>query len=76
MLINSLRQESIEQVLAKLTFREADILRKRYGLNDGECKTLETIGREYDLTRERVRQIQNKSLKRLRKLYIGSLIGE
>ena len=73
MLINSL---TIEQVLAKLTFREADILRKRYGLNDGECQSLASIGTGYKLTRERVRQIHDKSLERLRRLYIPSLISK
>ena len=75
-LINSLRQESIEEALANIPPRQADILRQRHGLNDGDCKSLEAIGKQYNLTRERVRQLQNKALAELRNPYIRSLISE
>ena len=54
--------------LSKLHPREEDILRLRYGLNDGHEYTLEEVGRKYDLTRERIRQIEGKALQHLRDL--------
>jgi RNA polymerase primary sigma factor len=60
-----LRQE-MEQVLNTLTPREARILRLRFGLHDGHTYTLKEIGRKFGLTRERIRQIEQKALRRLR----------
>lgn len=59
----------LRRLLGLLGDKEADILRKRFGLHDGEPRTCEEIGREYGLTRERVRQIQDKALRRLRSRY-------
>ena len=62
---NMLR-EKINQVLETLSPREARILRLRFGLENGRCYTLEEIGRKFGLTRERIRQIEGKALRRLR----------
>jgi len=59
-------REKIEEVLAALTPREARILRLRFGLQDGQSRTLEEVGQRFGLTRERIRQIEGKALKRLR----------
>jgi RNA polymerase primary sigma factor len=56
----------MEQVLATLTPREARILRLRFGLVDGRSYTLEEVGQKFGLTRERIRQIEGKALRRLR----------
>lgn len=65
LLTDSLRKE-IERVLSTLTYREANILRLYFGLNTKYQYTLEEIGEEFNLTRERVRQIKEKALKRLK----------
>lgn len=62
---DSLRKE-IERVLSTLTFREANIIRLYFGLNGKHPHTLEEIGEEFNLTRERVRQIKEKAIKRLK----------
>ncbi len=62
---NALR-DSLLNVLDSLTEREKNILIDRYGLDDGKFKTLEVIGKKYNITRERVRQIESKALRRLR----------
>jgi RNA polymerase primary sigma factor len=62
----SLLAERMEQVLATLTPREARILRLRFGLQDGRAYTLKEVGAKFDLTRERIRQIERKALRRLR----------
>ena len=62
---DSLRKE-IERVLSTLTFREANIIRLYFGLNGKHTHTLEEIGEEFNLTRERVRQIKEKAIKRLK----------
>jgi len=59
----------VSKLLDGLSPREADILRSRFGLEDGEPHTCEEIGQRYGLTRERVRQIQDKALRRLRKSF-------
>ena len=58
-------KEVIDKCLKQLTPREEDIIRLRYGLYDGRSHTLEEIGKQFDVTRERIRQIQVKALKRL-----------
>ena len=78
LLNDSLRKE-IERALSTLTFREANIIRLYYGLNGKHAHTLEEIGEEFNLTRERVRQIKEKAIKRLKnvtrcknlKVYLG-----
>ena len=62
----TLLHEQLEEVLETLTEREERILRLRYGLDDGCKRTLEEIGQEFNVTRERVRQIEAKALKKLR----------
>ena len=53
-------------VLNSLTPREAKVLRLRYGLDDGKARTLEEVGKEFNVTRERIRQIEAKALRKLR----------
>ena len=62
----TLLREDLEGVLATLSPRERDVLRLRYGIDDGRMKTLEEIGQIYDETRERIRQIEAKALRKLR----------
>jgi len=61
-----LLKEKVEEVLTTLTPREARILRLRFGLQDGRSYTLEEVGQKFGLTRERIRQIEGKALRRLR----------
>lgn len=62
----SLLREQIEQVLCTLTDRERRVLKLRFGLDDGRPRTLEEVGKEFDVTRERIRQIEAKALRKLR----------
>ena len=62
----NLLQEKVEEVLSTLSPREACILRMRFGLPNGHAHTLEQVGRKFGLTRERIRQIEGKALRRLR----------
>ena len=62
----NLLREKVEEVLATLTPREARILRLRFGLQNGRSYTLEEVGQKFGLTRERIRQIEGKALRRLR----------
>lgn len=59
-------RESVEDVLGSLTERERDVLRLRFGLDDGRSRTLEEVGHEFNVTRERIRQIEAKALRKLR----------
>jgi RNA polymerase primary sigma factor len=59
-------QDQLEQVLDKLTIREQRIIQLRFGLTDGHPRTLEEVGREFGVTRERIRQIESKTLAKLR----------
>ena len=63
---NSLLKDKIDEVLKELTDREERVLRLRYGLDDGRTHTLEEVGKEFNVTRERIRQIEAKALKKLR----------
>jgi len=63
---NLILREKIEHALAKLTERERDVLKMRFGLDDGCSRTLEEVGRHFNVTRERIRQIEAKALKKLR----------
>ena len=58
--------QQLTELLGQLTGREADIMRFRYGLTDGQAHTLEQTGKKFGLTRERIRQIENDSMRRLR----------
>lgn len=58
--------QQMEELMKQLTIREANILRYRYGILDGRAHTLEETGREFNLTRERIRQIEKDAMKRLR----------
>lgn len=62
----SMKKERIDEVLNQLTDREARVIRLRYGLEDGRTHTLEEVGKEFNVTRERIRQIEAKALKKLR----------
>ena len=59
-------REQIKEVLHTLTPREEHVLKLRYGLNDGRTHTLEEVGKEFNITRERIRQIEAKALRKLR----------
>ena len=59
-------REQLEAVLATLTPREEQVLRMRFGLTDGKAHTLEEVGKAFDVTRERIRQIESKALRKLR----------
>ncbi|MDU3456092.1 sigma-70 family RNA polymerase sigma factor, partial [Peptostreptococcus sp.] len=62
----SLLKEQIEEVLNTLNDREQKVLKLRFGLEDGRARTLEEVGKEFDVTRERIRQIEAKALRKLR----------
>lgn len=62
----TLLREQLDEVLETLTDRERQVLRLRFGLDDGRARTLEEVGREFHVTRERIRQIEAKALRKLR----------
>ena len=62
----SLLKEQLIHVLDTLTPREEKVLRLRYGIDDGKPRTLEEVGKEFNVTRERIRQIEAKALRKLR----------
>ncbi|MDJ1177140.1 RNA polymerase sigma factor RpoD [Roseofilum capinflatum] len=72
----SLLREDLEGVLGTLSPRERDVLRLRYGLDDGRMKTLEEIGQIFNVTRERIRQIEAKALRKLRHPNRNSILRE
>ena len=59
-------KETLEDVLCDLTDREGRVIKLRFGIEDGVPKTLEEVGRLYNVTRERIRQIEAKALEKLR----------
>ena len=65
---DALRRENITRVLASLPRREREVLELRYGIVGGRARTLEEVGRAFNITRERVRQIENRTLKKLQTL--------
>jgi len=71
-----LLREDLESVLSTLSPRERDVLRLRYGLDDGRMKTLEEIGQIFTVTRERIRQIEAKALRKLRHPNRNSVLKE
>ena len=62
----TLLREQLEEVMETLTEREQKVIRLRYGLGDGRPRTLEEVGKEFHVTRERIRQIEAKALRKLR----------
>jgi len=62
----SMLKEQLVEVLNTLTEREQKVLKLRFGLEDGRARTLEEVGKEFDVTRERIRQIEAKALRKLR----------
>ena len=62
----TLLKEQLDEVLGTLTEREQKVLRLRFGMDDGRARTLEEVGKEFDVTRERIRQIEAKALRKLR----------
>jgi RNA polymerase primary sigma factor len=72
----TLLREDLENVLDTLSPRERDVLRLRYGLDDGRMKTLEEIGQIFNVTRERIRQIEAKALRKLRHPNRNSILKE
>ena len=63
---HTLLKEQLSTVLGSLTPREEKVLRLRFGLEDGRPRTLEEVGHEFEVTRERIRQIEAKALRKLR----------
>jgi len=63
---NALLAEALKEILDTLTEREADVLRMRFGMYDGRTHTLEEVGQLFGVTRERIRQIENKAIRKLR----------
>ena len=57
---------AVEEALAELSEREQEVVKMRFGLVDGQAKTLEEVGKEFGVTRERIRQIEAKTLAKLR----------
>ena len=64
--LKTITNEDIDSVLKTLSPREEQVIRLRFGLHDGRCHTLEEVGMEFDVTRERIRQIEAKALRKLR----------
>lgn len=65
---NKMLRDQLSQVLSKLTPREEMVMRLRYGLDDGHPRTLEEVGKEFNVTRERIRQIESKALRKLHRI--------
>ena len=63
---NALLAEALKEILDTLTDREAEVLRMRFGMYDGRTHTLEEVGQSFGVTRERIRQIENKAIRKLR----------
>ena len=63
---HTLLKEQLNEVLNTLTDREAKVLKLRFGLEDGKARTLEEVGQRFEVTRERIRQIEAKALRKLR----------
>ncbi len=72
----ALRRENIRRVLACLPRREREVIEMRYGISGGRARTLEEVGQAFNITRERVRQIENRTLKKLQTLPDAQLLRE
>ncbi len=68
---NQFLREELDQVMSTLSEREQKILRMRFGLDDGRSKTLEEVGKECNVTRERIRQIESKAIKKLNRQFLA-----
>ena len=64
--MHGLLREDLEEVMSSLSEREKVVLKMRFGLEDGHPRTLEEVGREFHVTRERIRQIEAKALRKLK----------
>jgi RNA polymerase primary sigma factor len=73
---HALLRDDLEHVINSLTPRERDVVRMRYGLDDGRTKTLEEIGRVFSVTKERVRQIESKALRKLRHPFRSAILRD
>jgi RNA polymerase primary sigma factor len=67
---------AVREALGHLSEREQEVVRLRFGLDDGKIRTLEEVGREFGVTRERVRQIESKTLAKLRRLGVEHLLRD
>ena len=74
--INEVLKDDISLVLQTLTEREAEVLKLRFGLVDGTCRTLEEVGNIFNVTRERIRQIEAKALRKLRHPFVLKKLKE
>ena len=72
----TLRKETLRKILASLAPRERRVLELRYGLDGQHPRTLDEVGRTFNVTRERIRQIENQSLKKLRALAEAAKLRE
>jgi RNA polymerase primary sigma factor len=72
----TLRRETLERILHKLSMRERQVLILRYGLDGKHPRTLDEVGRTFNVTRERIRQIENQTLKKLRALADAQILRE
>ena len=72
----AMRRENVPRVLACLPARERGVIEMRYGITGGRSRTLEEVGRAFNITRERVRQIENRTLKKLQTLPEAQLLRE
>jgi RNA polymerase primary sigma factor len=72
----TLRKETLEKILSQLSQRERRVLELRYGLNGEHPRTLDEVGRAFNVTRERIRQIENQSLKKLRALAVSQKLRD
>ena len=74
--MKQLMKQDVEGVLCTLNPREREVLRLRFGLDDGRAKTLEEIGNIFKVTRERIRQIEAKAMRKLRQPSRNSVLRE
>ena len=72
----TLRKETLRKILGTLSSRERQVLELRYGLDGQHPRTLDEVGRTFNVTRERIRQIENQSLKKLRALADAAKLRE
>uniref|UniRef100_A0A7S0G1C7 RNA polymerase sigma-70 domain-containing protein n=1 Tax=Rhodosorus marinus TaxID=101924 RepID=A0A7S0G1C7_9RHOD len=72
----ALLREDLEHVINSLSPRERDVVRMRYGLDDGRMKTLDEIGRMFCVSKERVRQIETKAIRKLRHPYRSAVLRD